>query len=70
METALQIMGTAAIRQVPGPEGVLVADGRPFMFAASWMLFGPATALATVVYGVNTFGVSLRDIFDPRLRDA
>lgn len=67
-EASLSFLGYGIPPPAPSWGGMLAADGRSFMFAAPWMLFGPTIALATVVYGVNMFGDSLRDILDPRLR--
>jgi peptide/nickel transport system permease protein len=67
-EASLSFLGYGIPPPAPSWGGMLAADGRAYMFAAPWMLFGPAIALAVVVYGVNMFGDSLRDILDPRLR--
>ena len=67
-EASLSFLGYGIPPPNPSWGGMLAADGRAFMFAAPWMLIGPTIALALVVYGVNMFGDSLRDILDPRLR--
>jgi peptide/nickel transport system permease protein len=67
-EASLSFLGYGIPPPAPSWGGMLAADGRAYMFAAPWMLFGPAIALAVVVYGVNMFGDSLRDVLDPRLR--
>jgi len=38
------------------------------MEAAPWLALWPGAALTLVVYGINMFGDSLRDLLDPRLR--
>ena len=67
-EASLSFLGFGIPPPWPSWGGMLAADGRAYMFAAPWMLFGPAIALSVVVYGVNMFGDSLRDVLDPRLR--
>jgi len=47
---------------------MLSGDARTYMFRAPWMAFFPGLALSILVYSVNMFGDSLRDILDPRLR--
>ena len=48
---------------------MLSGSGRKYMFMAPWMVIWPGLALSIVVYGINMFGDTVRDILEPRLRD-
>lgn len=47
---------------------MLSSQGRLYMTQAPWLFYAPTAALAIVVFSVNMFGDSLRDVLDPRLR--
>lgn len=64
---SLSFIGFGA--QPPIPEwGVMVSDGRWFIMKEWWLSTFPGLAIFIVVLGLNLFGDSLRDIWDPRLR--
>ena len=67
-EASLSFLGYGIPPPTPSWGGMLAADGRSYMFAAPWMLWGPTVALALVVFAVNMFGDAIRDVLDPRLR--
>lgn len=69
-EASLSFLGYGVPPPTPSWGGMLAADGRSYMFAAPWMLWGPTIALAVVVFAVNMFGDAVRDLLDPRLRGA
>ena len=67
-EASLSFLGFGIPPPFPSWGGMLSGPGRDFMFRAPWMVIWPGLALAIVVYGVNMFGDSVRDILDPRLK--
>ncbi len=67
-EATLSFLGFGIQAPEPSWGNMLSAEGRAYMFAAPWLLWGPAIALSLVVYGANMFGDALRDVLDPRLR--
>jgi len=67
-EASLSFLGYGIPPPSPSWGGMLAADGRAYMFAAPWMLWGPTIALAIVVFAINMFGDAIRDVLDPRLR--
>lgn len=69
-ESTLSFLGYGILPPAPSWGGMLASEGRAYMFAAPWMLWGPAIALSLVVFGANMFGDALRDELDPRLRSA
>lgn len=69
-EASLSFLGYGIPPPTPSWGGMLAADGRSYMFAAPWMLWGPTVALALVIFAVNMFGDAMRDVLDPRLRGA
>ncbi len=48
---------------------MLAGEGRQFMIQAPWIALFPGLAITTTVLAFNLLGDSLRDEFDPRLRD-
>ena len=48
---------------------MLAGEGRQYMVQAPWIAFFPGLAITTTVLAFNLLGDSLRDEFDPRLRD-
>ncbi len=67
-EATLSFLGFGVQAPAPSWGSMLSAEGRAYMFAAPWLLWGPAIALSLVVFGANMFGDALRDVLDPRLR--
>jgi len=46
----------------------MLADARPFMESAPWMVTFPGLCILLVVLGLNLLGDGLRDALDPRLK--
>lgn len=67
-EATLSFLGFGIQAPDPSWGNMLSAEGRAYMFAAPWLLWGPAIALSLVVFGANMFGDALRDVLDPRLK--
>ena len=67
-EASLSFLGYGVPPPKPTWGGMMSAEGRTFMLAAPWILYGPAIALSLVVFSVNMLGDALRDRLDPRLR--
>lgn len=66
-EAALSFLGVG----IPAPTpawGSMVATGRNYIGSAYWIPLFPGLAITLVVYACNFLGDSLRDRFDPRLR--
>ncbi len=52
----------------PAPSlGNIIAEGRNYLYDASWIAFFPGMAIAAAVLGLNLMGDGLRDVIDPRL---
>jgi peptide/nickel transport system permease protein len=55
--------------QPPTPEwGLMVSEGRSYLFEASHIIIFPGVFLMLLVLGFNLMGDGLRDALDPRLR--
>jgi len=55
--------------QPPTPEwGLMVSEGRSYLFEASHIIIFPGVFLMFLVLGFNLMGDGLRDALDPRLR--
>ncbi len=64
---ALGFLGLGA--QAPTPEwGTMLADSRPFIESAPWLVTLPGLCILCVVLSFNLLGDGLRDALDPRLR--
>jgi peptide/nickel transport system permease protein len=69
LESSLSFLGLGA--QPPEPSwGNMLNIGRGFMDQAPWLGIVPGMAMLFGVLGFNLFGDGLRDVFDPRLREA
>jgi ABC-type dipeptide/oligopeptide/nickel transport system permease subunit len=65
-EAALSFLGLGV--QPPTPSwGMMISDGRDFLYEAPWMVLGPGVAILCTSVGINLFGDFLRDTYDPRL---
>jgi peptide/nickel transport system permease protein len=65
-EAALSFLGLGV--QPPTPSwGMMISDGRDFLYEAPWMVLGPGVAILCTSIGINLFGDFLRDTYDPRL---
>jgi peptide/nickel transport system permease protein len=57
--------------QPPMPEwGLMVSDGRQFLVDQWWVSTLPGLAILVVVMGFNLLGDGIRDVLDPRQRQA
>ena len=55
--------------QAPRPEwGNMLSDALSTMLYYPHLVLGPAIVLVITALSINTFGESLRDAFDPRLK--
>jgi ABC-type dipeptide/oligopeptide/nickel transport system permease subunit len=67
VEASLSFLGLGV--QPPTPTwGSMIADGRGFLINAWWVSTFPGIAILLLVLSINMVGQSLRDAFDPRLR--
>jgi peptide/nickel transport system permease protein len=67
-EASLSYLGFGVPPGVPSWGSMLSNEGRQYMLKAPALALWPGAALTLVVYGINMFGDSLRDLLDPRLR--
>lgn len=67
VEASLSFLGAGAPPDEPSWGGMVTA-GIQAIETAPWMLFFPGVAISLVVFGLNLFGDSVRDLTDPRLR--
>jgi ABC-type dipeptide/oligopeptide/nickel transport system permease subunit len=64
--TALGFLGLGV--QPPAAEwGNMLATTRTYLAAAPWLLTAPGAAIILFIFGVNSLGDALRDLFDPKL---
>lgn len=49
--------------------GIMLSDGRNYMYADPWLMVPPGLALFIVVLSTNILGDGLRDLTDPRMRN-
>ena len=67
-ESALSFLGLGV--QPPTPSwGNILMEGKDVLEIAPWMSLFPGLAILFTVLGYNLLGESLRDIFDPRLKN-
>lgn len=69
LEATLSFLGIGIPRPTPA-WGLLVADGRQLIVSSWWISFFPGLAILLTVLSVNKLGDSLRDLLDPKLRQA
>lgn len=68
VESSLSFLGLGV--QPPMPSwGNILMEGKDVLTIAPWMSFFPGLAILFTVLGYNLLGESLRDLFDPRLKD-
>jgi peptide/nickel transport system permease protein len=68
-EAALSFLGLGT--QPPEPSwGSMLNASRSYMQLSPWLAVFPGAAIMLVVLGFNFLGDGLRDVLDPRLRDA
>jgi peptide/nickel transport system permease protein len=64
---ALSFLGLGV--QPPASDwGLMIAEGRPFLNQAPWIVIGPGIVLVVTVIMINLFGDGLRERLDPRMR--
>jgi peptide/nickel transport system permease protein len=69
LESSLSFLGLGA--QPPEPSwGNMLNTGRGFMEQAPWLGVVPGMAMFIGVLGFNLLGDGLRDLFDPRMKEA
>jgi peptide/nickel transport system permease protein len=69
LESALSFLGLGV--QPPAPSwGNMLSGARKVMVIAPWTALYPGLAIVFLVLGFNLLGDGLRDILDPRLRNA
>lgn len=67
LEATLSFL-TIGIRPPTPAWGSMLSDARPYISSAWWTVFFPGMAISLIVMAANFVGDSLRDRFDPRLR--
>lgn len=66
LAAALSFLGLGV--QPPASDwGLMIAEARPFVTQAPWIVGGAGTALCVTVIAINLFGDGLREALDPRL---
>ena len=69
IEAGLSFLGLGV--QPPTPSlGVIMADGREYFQKAPWVLTLTGLAVSVALLGLNLLGDGLRDLADPKLRQA
>lgn len=69
VESGLSFLGLGT--PPPAPSwGNIISDGREFIRTAPWIMVFPGLMISLAVMGLNLMGDGLRDILDPRLRNA
>jgi len=64
---ALSFLGLGV--QPPSSDwGLMIAEARPFIHSAPWIVLAPGIALSITIIGVNLLGDGLRHILDPRMK--
>ena len=67
-EASLSFLGFGLPADVPSWGGMLSGEGREYMEMAPWLALWPGLCLTIVVYSLNMFGDTVRDLLDPRLK--
>ena len=67
-EASLSFLGVGTPARVVTWGAMLSGDALTFFSSAPWVGIFPGGALSLVVFGINVFGDSLRDILDPKMR--
>jgi peptide/nickel transport system permease protein len=66
VEASLSFLGAGTPPHIPS-WGNIMAEGRPYVQLAFWIILFPGLFLATTVLAINLVGDGLRDTLDPRL---
>ena len=67
-EASLSFLGFGLPPEIPSWGSMLSGEGRKYMEQAPWLALWPGLCLTIVVYALNMFGDTMRDLLDPRLR--
>lgn len=68
IEASLSFLGVGTQPPEPSWGLMLSSTGRAFMEQAPWLAIFPGLAISLAVLGFNLFGDTLRDAWDPKLR--
>ena len=68
IEATLSFLGLGTQPPTPSWGLMLSSTGRAFMEQAPWLAIFPGAAISLAVLGFNLFGDTLRDAWDPKLR--
>ncbi len=68
-EAALSFVGLGTPPPQPSWGNMMSGPARTYITVAPWMAIFPGVALSLLVFGINLFGDSIRDILDPQLRN-
>ena len=69
IEATLSFLGVGTQPPTPSWGLMLSSTGRAFMEQAPWLAIFPGLAISLAVLGFNLFGDTLRDAWDPKLRN-
>jgi peptide/nickel transport system permease protein len=69
IEASLSFLGLGTQPPTPSWGLMLSSTGRAFMEQAPWLAIFPGLAISLAVLGFNIFGDTLRDAWDPKLRN-
>jgi ABC-type dipeptide/oligopeptide/nickel transport system permease subunit len=69
IEATLSFLGVGTQPPTPSWGLMLASTGRAFMEQAPWLAIFPGLAISVAVLGFNLFGDTLRDAWDPKLRN-
>ena len=70
VEASISFLGVGTPADVISWGSLLSGEVQQYFATAPWIGLFPGLALTLVVFGINVFGDSLRDVLDPRLRGA
>jgi ABC-type dipeptide/oligopeptide/nickel transport system permease subunit len=70
IEATLSFLGVGTQPPTPSWGLMLASTGRAFMEQAPWLAIFPGLAISLAVLGFNLFGDTLRDAWDPKLRNS
>ena len=61
LEAALSLLGLGVPPPLPS-WGLMIAEGKDYMFFSPWVIMIPGVALAVLVLGINLVGDGLRNL--------
>jgi peptide/nickel transport system permease protein len=65
LEAALSFLGLGVPAPLPS-WGLMIAEGKDYMFFSSWVIMIPGVALLVLVIGINLLGDGLRNVLSAR----